>query len=149
MTTAARLKTPRKLSRSTRGVTKSLVPVLVPGVSNPLVDPIIRKGKLQYVLSVTDRTDTKQSKLCTIYSCPLQRQYDLTKTTSDGSGVLNSNLIVHISSRKLSPIINDQALEQANEVVKADGGTVGVTEDPAALRRWVVTGPEVTCLITQ
>ena len=71
-----------------------LVPVLVPGVRNPLVDPIIREGKLQSILSVTERADTilicqKQCKLCTIYSCPLQRQYDLTETTSDGSGVLN------------------------------------------------------------
>ena len=59
LTTAARLKTLRKLSRSNRGVrvTDSLVPVLVTGVSNPLVDPIIR-GKLQSVLSVTDRTYT-------------------------------------------------------------------------------------------
>ena len=43
----------------------------------------------------------------------------------------------------------DQALEQTNAVVMADGGTYGVTRDPAALRRWMVTGPEVTCLITQ
>ena len=91
--TAARLKTLRKLSRSNRGVrvtnSESIVSVLVPGVSNPLVDPIIRKSKLQYVQSVTDRTDNKQCKLCTIYSFLLQKQYDLTETTSYGCEVLN------------------------------------------------------------
>ena len=47
---------------------------MVPSVSNPLVEPIIREGKLQ-----SDRTapflfaKKNQCKLCTIYSCPLQR----------------------------------------------------------------------------
>ena len=40
-----------------------------------------------------------------------------------------------------------EALEQAIAVVKADGGAFRVTGDPAALRRWMVTGPEVTCLM--
>ena len=70
-----------------------------------------------------------------IYFCPQQRQYDLTETTSDGSGALKCNVIVHKSSRKLSPIIIDQALEYlvcVKILPKMDG-----------------TGPEVTCLITQ
>ena len=54
-------------------------------------------------------------------------------STTDGSGVLNWNIIVHKSSQQFSPIIIDQALEQANAVVKADGGAFGVTGDPAAL----------------
>ena len=56
---------------------------------------------------------------------------------------------MHKSSGQFSPIIIDQALEQANAVFKADGGAFGVTGYPAALKRWMVTGPEVTCLITQ
>ena len=56
---------------------------------------------------------------------------------------------MHKSSQKFSPIIINQALEQANAVVKADGGAFGVSGDSAALRRRMVTGPEVTCLITQ
>ena len=43
-----------------------------------------------------------------------------------------------------SPIIIDYALEKANAVVKADGGVFHVSGNPAALRRWMVTGPEVT-----
>ena len=43
----------------------------------------------------------------------------------------------------------DQAHEQANAVIKADGGAIGVTENPSALRRWMVAGPEVSHLVEQ
>ena len=32
-------------------------------------------------------------------------------------------------------------------VWKGDGGAVGLTENPAALRRWMVSGPEMARLI--
>ncbi|CAE1322710.1 unnamed protein product [Acanthosepion pharaonis] len=38
----------------------------------------------------------------------------------------------------------DQAHEQNNAVIKGDGGAVGLTEDPSALRRWMVAGPEIS-----
>ena len=57
--------------------------------------------------------------------------------------------VVHKSSRDFSAITIDQAHEQANTVIKADGGPIGVTEDPPALRRWVVAGPEVSQLVAQ
>ena len=41
----------------------------------------------------------------------------------------------------------DQAHEQANAVVKENGGAIGLTEDPAALRRWTVAGPEISRLV--
>ena len=37
--------------------------------------------------------------------------------------------------------------EQANAVIEADGGAIGVTEYPSALRRWMVAGPEVSQLV--
>ena len=37
----------------------------------------------------------------------------------------------------------DQALEQNNAYIKGDGGAVGLTDNPSALRRWMVAGPEV------
>ncbi|KAJ8333969.1 hypothetical protein SKAU_G00412880 [Synaphobranchus kaupii] len=43
----------------------------------------------------------------------------------------------------------DQAHEQANAVIKTDGGAIGITEDPSALRRWMVAGPEVSHLVAQ
>ena len=43
----------------------------------------------------------------------------------------------------------DQAHEQANAVIKGEGGAIGVTEDPSALRRWMVAGPKVSRLATE
>ena len=51
--------------------------------------------------------------------------------------------VVFKSSRTFSAIAIDQAHEQANAVIKGEGGAIDVTEDPSALRRWVVAGPEV------
>ena len=46
-------------------------------------------------------------------------------------------------------LVIDQAHEQANAVVKGAGGAIGVTEDASALRRWMVSGPEVSQLVRQ
>ena len=37
----------------------------------------------------------------------------------------------------------DQAHEQNNTAVKSDGGAVGLTQSPEALRRWMLAGPEL------
>ena len=54
---------------------------------------------------------------------------------------------MHKSSRHFSPILIDQAHKQAKAVIKADGGAIGVTRDCATLKRLMVAGPEVRCLI--
>jgi hypothetical protein len=54
---------------------------------------------------------------------------------------------VQKSKRVFSSIPLDQAHEQNNACVKGDGGAVGLTEDPSALRRWMVAGPEVARVI--
>ena len=41
----------------------------------------------------------------------------------------------------------DQAHEQNNACVKGDGGAVGLTKNPSALQRWMITGPEVARVI--
>ena len=56
----------------------------------------------------------------------------------------NGNFVVHKTSRKFSAMAIDQAHEQNNAVIKGDGGAVGLTEDPSALRRWMVAGPEIS-----
>ncbi|KAJ8364285.1 hypothetical protein SKAU_G00131160 [Synaphobranchus kaupii] len=61
----------------------------------------------------------------------------------------NGKFVVHKSSREFSAMAIDQAHEQANALIKGDGGAVGVTEDPSALRRWMVAGPEVSHLVAQ
>ena len=47
------------------------------------------------------------------------------------------------TSRLFSAIALDQAHEQVNACIKGDGGAVGLTDDPNALRRWMIAGPEV------
>ena len=42
-----------------------------------------------------------------------------------------------------SAIALDQAHEQVNACIKGDGEAVGLTDDPNALRHWMVAGPEV------
>jgi len=60
---------------------------------------------------------------------------------------LKGNFVVKKSKRAFSALAIDQAHEQNNASVKGDGGAVGLTENPAALRRWMVCGPEMARLI--
>ena len=57
--------------------------------------------------------------------------------------------VVHKSMTEFSGLAIDQAHEQANAVIKGDGGAIGITEDASALRRWMVAGPEVSRLVGQ
>ena len=53
------------------------------------------------------------------------------------------------TKRPFSAIALDQAHEQCNAVVKGDGGAVGLTNDPSALRRWMVSGPEISRMVEE
>ena len=57
------------------------------------------------------------------------------------------NFTIRKSTRVFSNMVIDQAHEQSNAVVKGDGGAIGLTEDSAALRRWMVAGPEISRLV--
>ncbi|KAK4304447.1 hypothetical protein Pmani_023602 [Petrolisthes manimaculis] len=57
------------------------------------------------------------------------------------------NFVVHKSKRRFSALAIDQAHEHANAVIKGEGGAIGITEDPSALRRWMVAGPEISHLV--
>ena len=56
---------------------------------------------------------------------------------------LAGNFTVKNTTHAFSGLAIDQAHEQNNTSVKGDGGAVGLTENPAALRRWMVSGPEM------
>lgn len=43
----------------------------------------------------------------------------------------------------------DQAHEQNNELVKGSGGTVGLTDNPSAFRKWMIAGPEQARLLKE
>ena len=57
------------------------------------------------------------------------------------------NFMIQKTNRFFSAIPIDQAHEQNNDCSKRDGGTVGLTDNPSVLQRWLVAGPEVTALI--
>ncbi len=59
------------------------------------------------------------------------------------------NFVVCKTHRKFSAMSIDQAHEQNNALVKGDGGAVGLTQNPAALRKWMCGGPEVAKLINE
>ncbi|VDI13834.1 Hypothetical predicted protein [Mytilus galloprovincialis] len=62
---------------------------------------------------------------------------------------LEGNFVVNKTEKKFSCMAIDQAHEQNNACVKADGGAVGLTENPGALRRWMVAGPEMARLVNE
>ncbi|KAK3733417.1 hypothetical protein QZH41_012174, partial [Actinostola sp. cb2023] len=53
------------------------------------------------------------------------------------------------TNNKFSAIPLDQAHEQENKNVKSSGGAVGLTENPVAFRRWMLSGPELARLLQQ
>ena len=60
---------------------------------------------------------------------------------------LNGKFAVKKSRHAFFVIAIDQVHEQNNACVKGDGGAVGLTENPAALRRWMVSSPEMARVI--
>ena len=55
----------------------------------------------------------------------------------------SGSFVVQKPKQPSSAIALDHAHEQENASIKGDGGAVGLTENPAALRRWRVSGPKV------
>lgn len=62
---------------------------------------------------------------------------------------MNGNFTVRKTNRVFSSIALDQAHEQNNAAIKTDGGAVGLTQNPEALRRWMVAGPELVRITTE
>jgi len=61
----------------------------------------------------------------------------------------NGKFTVNKSGRVFSAMPIDQAHEQLNAVAKGDGGIIGLTDNDAALARYIVSGPEVARLIAK
>eukprot|EP00918_Siedleckia_nematoides_P001651 GHVU01003885.1.p1 GENE.GHVU01003885.1~~GHVU01003885.1.p1 ORF type:complete len:227 (+),score=31.22 GHVU01003885.1:512-1192(+) len=56
---------------------------------------------------------------------------------------------VQKTTRAFSSIAIDQAHEQNNAAVKREGGAIRLTQNPDALRRWMVAGPELVRITTE
>ena len=61
----------------------------------------------------------------------------------------SGSFVVHKTKKPFLAIALDHTHEQVNAVVKGEGGAVGLTENPAALRRWMIAGPEVTRMVEE
>ena len=57
--------------------------------------------------------------------------------------------VVHKTRNIFSAMAIGQCHEQNNGAVKGSGGVVGLIANPAALRRWTVTGSEVARLVAE
>ena len=57
--------------------------------------------------------------------------------------------VISKTHKKFSAIPIDQAHEQKNSHVKGCGGALGLTENPVAFRRWMLSRPEQARLLTE
>ena len=62
---------------------------------------------------------------------------------------LKGHFVVQKSNCRFSMMASDQNHEQQNQIIKAEGGAVGLMENPAALTRWMTAGPEVARVVTE
>jgi len=72
-----------------------------------------------------------------------------TKHPDVARGFNAGNFTIQKTNRVFSAIPINQAHEQNNACIKSGGGAVGLTDNPTALRRWMVAGPEVAALIEE
>lgn len=61
----------------------------------------------------------------------------------------DSHWVLSKTCNKFSAIPFDHAHEQENKIVKGAGGAVGLTENRAAFRRWMLSGPELARLVKE
>ena len=62
---------------------------------------------------------------------------------------MEGKFTVQKTKHAFSSIAMDHAHEQMNACIKGDGGAVGLTENPSALLRWMVAGPEIARCIQE
>ena len=80
---------------------------------------------------------------CISETCTLCQKYTLPSTKSlSQEGSLHTKQTVH-------SLALDQAHDQADANVKSDGGAVGLTDNPNALQRWIVAGPEISIMVAE
>ncbi len=115
------------------------------------VCPILERSKL-YLDALTELVPWFCALDHTNYACwipvHLRDMAELPEKHPEISRKFNAgHFTVQKTKRVFSSIPLDQAHEQNNACVKGDGGAVGLTEDPSALRQWMVAGPKVARVI--
>ncbi|MEW8543564.1 MAG: hypothetical protein AB2693_08500, partial [Candidatus Thiodiazotropha sp.] len=59
------------------------------------------------------------------------------------------NFAVQKSTHVFSAMAMDQAHEQMNELIKGEGGVIGITDNPSALIKWITAGPEIARIVDE
>ena len=62
---------------------------------------------------------------------------------------VRGKFVVQKTQHFFSLIALDHNHEQENEIIKGDGGAVGLTENPTALKRWMMAGPEIARVVKE
>ena len=62
---------------------------------------------------------------------------------------MNGKFVGQKTGRAFSGLALDQVHEQLIGSLKGDGGIIGLTEDPVALERFMITGPEISRIIEE
>ncbi|KAJ8030343.1 hypothetical protein HOLleu_26730 [Holothuria leucospilota] len=62
---------------------------------------------------------------------------------------VKGNFVTQKSSHKFSALAHDHIHEQQNAIGKGDGRVIGITENEAALRRWMVAGSEIARIVSE
>lgn len=78
---------------------------------------------------------------------------DMTELPRTHPSIAQAFRVGHFTVQKTKKVFSsmaiDQAHEQMNACIKGDGGAVGLTDNPSALLRWMVAGPEVARCIQE
>ena len=86
--------------------------------------------------------------LCSLGTCAYPGYAALTRKNADvHREFMKGKFIITKTLNLFSKMAIDQAHEPESEKVKGEGGAMGITEDPAALLRWMVAGPEVARVV--
>ncbi len=57
--------------------------------------------------------------------------------------------VISKTRNRFSAMPIDQAHQQNNALIKGSGGAIGLTNNPSAFRKWIISGPEQARLIME
>ena len=83
---------------------------------------------------------------CFLFTSGTWQNFQTNNRTSTTSG---GKFTVQKTTNTFSSIPLDQAHGQNNELIKGEGGAIGITENPSALLRWMVAGPELARMVKE
>ena len=74
---------------------------------------------------------------------------DMKSLNTEAASVLSKSWVVQKTNHKFSTTLLDHAHEQENAKLKIKGGSIALTEDPQALKKWYVSAPEKPRVMTE